>query len=132
MLRGILSSILYLLHPARKAVESREGEKQQTTKLEVHVGGCWLCHLIDHNFATPKQPMCRQSMSKGKGDSSILPEWYVPKESDVICSWARQNHQHGKYSTMASFYLVELHEQASLLHDFKEMSHSEAMLQLEM
>lgn len=31
-------------------------------------------------------------------DSVMLPEIYQPKDEDVICSWARQNHSHRKFS----------------------------------
>jgi hypothetical protein len=35
-------------------------------------------------------------MSKHADDVTLLPEDYVPGKMDVICSWARQNQQHGE------------------------------------
>ena len=36
-------------------------------------------------------------------DSVMLPEWYSPSDSDVICSWARQNHSHRKFHGTTRF-----------------------------
>ncbi len=32
----------------------------------------------------------------GPSDMTPLPDDFMPSEKDVVCSWARQNHRHGK------------------------------------
>lgn len=41
-------------------------------------------------FSDTKKPPRMSSVD----DYTMLPEGYVPKDEDVICSWARQNHSH--------------------------------------
>ena len=37
-------------------------------------------------------------MSEQPDGSTLLPEWFVPSNLDVIVGWARQNHQHGTFA----------------------------------
>lgn len=65
---------------ASKKYDDKEQEEQPDTSTE--------SHSEKSSFSeTTKKPPRMSSVD----DYTMLPEGYVPKDEDVICSWARQN-----------------------------------------
>lgn len=68
---------------ASKKYDDKEQEEQPDTSTK--------SHSEKSSFSeTTKKPPRMSSVD----DYTMLPEGYVPKDEDVICSWARQNHSH--------------------------------------